>query len=212
MRMHTIDDLRPAHRTAVLATVPVVAAVSAEDLRRPTPCAGWDLTDLLAHMTVQHRGFAAAARGNGADAGVWDATAVRDALTRAPGDTYAAAAHDVLEAFAAPEAAQIPFALPEFGPGAVFPGAVAIGFHLIDYVVHGWDVAATLGQDYHLPTDVLEAALPLALMVPDGDYRSIPDAPFGPAHQGPAADVLDRIVAHLGRDPHWQPSRPPATH
>lgn len=203
MRMHTIDDLRPAHRTAVLATIPVVAAVRAEDLHRPTPCAGWDLADLLSHMTVQHRGFAAAARGNGADPAVWDAATVRDAVTRAPGDTYAAAAHDVLEAFAAPDAAERQFALPEFGPDAMFPGAVAIGFHLIDYVVHGWDVAASLGRDHPLPAEVVDAALPLTLMVPDGDYRSTPDAPFGPVHPGPASEGLDRILAHLGRDPHW---------
>ncbi len=211
MRMHTIDDLRPAHRTAVLATIPVVATVSAEDLHRPTPCAGWDLTDLLAHMTAQHRGFAAAARGNGADAAVWDATTVRDAVTRAPGDTYAAAAHDALAAFAAPDAAETSFALPEFGPGAVFPAAVAIGFHLIDSVVHGWDVAATLGQAYQLPADVLDAVRPLALMVPDGDYRSTPGAPFGPAVAGVATGVLDQVLAHLGRDPRWRPVRVPAT-
>ncbi|GAS99126.1 uncharacterized protein RMCC_6091 [Mycolicibacterium canariasense] len=199
--MHTIDDLRPAHRAAVLATIPIVAAVGAEDLHRPTPCAGWDLTDLLAHMTAQHRGFAAAARGNGADPAIWDTTTVRDAVTRAPGDTYASAAHDVLEAFTNPDAAHIPFALPEFGPGAEFPGAVAIGFHLIDYVVHGWDVAATLGRDYRLPADVVGAALPLALMVPDGDYRSTPAAPFGPAIAGPATGDLAQLLRHLGRNP-----------
>lgn len=32
-------------------------------MSRPTPCAGWSLRDLLARMTVQHRGFAAAAAG-----------------------------------------------------------------------------------------------------------------------------------------------------
>ena len=158
--MHINDDLRPVHRTAVLATIPVVAAAHTDDLHRRTPCVGWDLTDLLAHMTAQHRGFAAAARGNGADPAVWDATGLREAVTRSPGDTYAEAAHDVLAAFAADDAPQRQFALPEFGPGAVFPGAVAIGFHLIDYVVHGWDVAASLGRSHSLPAEVTDAALP----------------------------------------------------
>ena len=65
--MHTSIDVRPHHRTAVTASVDVVNAVTLDDLDRPTPCAGWNLADLLAHMTVQHYGFAAAARGNGAD-------------------------------------------------------------------------------------------------------------------------------------------------
>ena len=55
------------HRTVVLASVDVVSAVTTDDLSRPTPCAGWNLSDLLTHMTVQHRGFAAAAHGLGAD-------------------------------------------------------------------------------------------------------------------------------------------------
>ncbi|MGH7292829.1 MAG: maleylpyruvate isomerase N-terminal domain-containing protein, partial [Myxococcota bacterium] len=52
--------LLPLHRIAVLASIDVVDTVRPEDLHLPTPCAGWNLVDLLAHMTVQHRGFAAA--------------------------------------------------------------------------------------------------------------------------------------------------------
>lgn len=59
--MLTNRDIRTVHRTAVLASVDVVDNVTTEDLSRPTPCAGWNLSQLLAHMTVQHRGFAAAA-------------------------------------------------------------------------------------------------------------------------------------------------------
>ena len=40
--------------------------------------------DLLAHMTVQHRGFAAAARGFGAILNVWRADSVRDAVRSDP--------------------------------------------------------------------------------------------------------------------------------
>ena len=75
---------------------------------------------------------------------------------------------EVIDAFADADVLDAPFALPEFGPGAVFPGAMAIGFHYVDYVVHGWDVARTLGRSYELPADVVAAALPLALLVPDG--------------------------------------------
>jgi len=95
------------------------------------------------------------------------------------------------------------FALPDFGPGATFPGAVAMDFHFIDYVVHGWDVAATLGAPYALPDDVVAAALPLAMFVPDGDYRAIDGAPFGPAVEAAGTDDFERILRHLGRRPDW---------
>src|ERR1700734_2654724 len=196
MRMHTNQDVRPLHRIAVLASVDVVSVVPTDDLAKPTPCAGWNLADLLAHMTVQHRGFAAAARGHGADEAIWQPATVADAVAADPAGTYSAAATEGIDEFA----------LPEFGPGAMFPAAMAIGFHYVDYVVHGWDVARTLGQSYELPVDVVAAALPLALVVPDGDFRTMNNAPFGPAIPSTdPADDLDRILTYLGRSPQWKP-------
>lgn len=58
----TATELRGRHERALRASVAIVAQVSERDLGRPTPCADWTLRDLLAHMTVQHEGFAAAAR------------------------------------------------------------------------------------------------------------------------------------------------------
>ncbi|MGC7228617.1 maleylpyruvate isomerase N-terminal domain-containing protein, partial [Mycobacteroides abscessus] len=69
--MNTPSDLRDVHKTAVQTSADIVSAVTRGDLRRPTPCAGWTLGDLLTHMTVQHHGFAAAARGAGGDPTVW---------------------------------------------------------------------------------------------------------------------------------------------
>jgi uncharacterized protein (TIGR03086 family) len=205
--MHTNQDIRPLHRIAVLASVDVVSLVTPDDLALPTPCADWNLADLLAHMTVQHRGFAAAARGHGADEAVWHTDTVAAAVAADPAGVYAEAAAEVLDAFAGPDVLDASFALPELGPGAAFPGAMAIGFHHVDYVVHGWDVARTLGRSYQLPDDVVAAAVPLAFVVPDGEFRTADGAVFGPAVQptGQSSD-LDRILAHLGRAPQWQPT------
>ena len=204
--MHTIDDVRPVHRTAVAASVELVAGVSVADLRRPTPCADWDLGQLVTHMTVQHRGFAAAARGHGADLAVWNPATVADAVSADPGRAYGAAASDVLDAFAADGVLEAVFDMPEFGPGATVPGAMAIGFHFVDYVVHGWDVARSIGVPFELPADVLAAVVPLALAVPDTEVRDSPESPF--AHALPAVsgtDGLDTVLRHLGRDPDWRP-------
>src|ERR1700761_7309261 len=113
MRMHTNQDIRPSHRIVVLASVEVVSAVTADDLAKPTPCAGWNLADLLAHMTVQHHGFAAAARGRGADEVVWRPGSVAEARAADPAGTYSAAAAEVIDAFAGDDVLDAPFVLPE---------------------------------------------------------------------------------------------------
>jgi uncharacterized protein (TIGR03086 family) len=149
--------------------------------------------------------LAAAARGHGDDAAVWQTDTVA-AVAADPAGAYAEAVAEVLDAFAAVDVLDGEFALPEFGPGAMFPAAMAIGFHYVDYVVHGWDVARTLGRSYELPVDVVAAAVPLALVVPEGDFRAIDNAPFGPAIPSTdPADDLDRLLAYLGRSPQWQP-------
>ncbi len=192
-------DLLGAHRVAVLASVDVVNTIDGSDLTRATPCAAWNLADLLAHMTIQHRGFAAAARGGGQDLALWDPAAVRD-TPDAVGE-YAAAAHDVLDAFAAADP-ESQFALPELGTSV--PAEMAIGFHLVDYVVHGWDVAVSLGVSFTPSDDVVAAALPVTLAVPDGDFRNMENAPFGPARNGPGTNDFDHLLRHLGRDPQWR--------
>ncbi len=190
----------------MLQSIDVVSAVKQDDLARPTPCASWTLLDLLAHMTVQHRGFAAAAQGLGADLATWSVESVIDVVKADHVRAYADAAHDLLDAFAADGTPEALFELPEFGEGAAFPGDMAMGFHFVDYVVHGWDVAASLGVAYELPPDVITAVLPLALAVPDGDFRAVDGAPFARALEPAGGDDFERILRHLGRRPDWSHS------
>jgi uncharacterized protein (TIGR03086 family) len=166
----------------VRASVAVVARVTASDLGRPTPCRDWDLGALLAHMTVQHGGFAAAAAGRGADPAAWRPVPLGDS----PVSAYADAAEQGVSAFAADDVLDRPFALPEISTELTFPGRVAIGFHLVDYVAHGWDVATALDVPFALPGPVLEAALPIAQAVSAGVARTVPGAAFGPV-----VDVAD---------------------
>lgn len=191
-----IDELLALHRTAVRTSVEIVSQVSADDLGKPTPCSEWTLAELLAHMTAQHHGFAAAARGKGGDLAAWKVS-----VSSRPVADYAEAAEDVLAAFAEPEVPQREFELPEFG--ARFPAMQAIGFHLIDYVVHGWDVARSLGLDHRLALELAEPALRIALAVPDGESRLKPGAPFAPAIAADDEDPLNRVLTALGRSPKW---------
>ncbi|MBF4996392.1 TIGR03086 family protein [Nocardia sp. BSTN01] len=196
MHMRDISEL---DRKAVDYSVTIVSKVAGADLHRPTPCGEWDLTQLLTHMAAQHRGFAAAARGHGADPAVWRMDPPAD-----PVAAYREAAADVTAAFSEAGVPQRVFALPEFGPGFTAPGGQAIGFHLIDYVVHGWDVARAIDLPYALDPELAEPALRIAEAVPDGDFRSQPGSAFAPAVPNAApSDPLARILSLLGRSPSW---------
>jgi uncharacterized protein (TIGR03086 family) len=185
---------------AVETTVALVKQASLLDLDRPTPCAGWTLADLIGHMTAQHYGWIAAAAGHGADLSVWQpGPPVAD-----PVGEYAEAARRVLEAFSEDGVLDREFALAEISPVLRFPAAQAISFHFIDYLVHGWDVARSLGADYQPEPDLLAAALPVALAVPGGKARERDGAAFAPGLEVPAqAGPLDQILALLGRSPSW---------
>ena len=186
-------DIRDLHARAVQASVDVVNRATPADLDRPTPCAGWNLADLLAHMTVQHHGFARAARG--------ELTAVDDWAPQPVGADFAAvhaaAAAQTIAAFADPDALSREVYLPEFSQPRQ-PGRFAIAAHLIDYVVHGWDVARTI--DVVLPVDDDVAAE--ALRIASGLTTKAPA--FQPAvAPGDNPTDLDRTLALLGRRPTW---------
>lgn len=190
--MQTILEL---HRRSIDAVRPVVTRVNAADLDRPTPCAGWDLRTLLAHMIGQDRGFAAAA---GDDVPI-AAFAPREPT---PG-AWSAGASAVVTAFAAADP-QRQVLLPEFN-GARFPLTAVVGFHLIDTLVHGWDVAASLGIDVDYDDDLVAAAQAQAERVPDGDLRTAPGSPFARAlPEAVHSTGWPRTLALLGRDPRWK--------
>ncbi|HEY1624866.1 MAG TPA: TIGR03086 family metal-binding protein [Streptosporangiaceae bacterium] len=202
-----MDAIIDRHARAVQGSVRVVAEVREPDLPKPTPCAGWTLTDLLIHMTVQHRGFAAAAAGDGADLSHWQAGQLdRSRLVSEYLSEYQSAAAAVISAFAAEDVLVRKFCLPEISTQLPIPAEQAIGFHLVDYVVHGWDVARTLGLGYDVDPDVLDTALLIAQAVPDDDERRrVPGAPFAPRIDSPTGKPLDRVLTLLGRDPAWRP-------
>lgn len=201
--MRTISDedrlLLARHGRAVRLSIDAAEAASGASLSIETPCAGWDLRALLEHMGTQNRGFAAAARG-GNDPAVW---VVHNAVD--PIGDYVRSAHDVVAAFATCEARTV--FLPEIPPGH-FPTATALGFHLIDSVVHAWDVARSVGHDIDVDSDLAPTALRIAEAVPTGTARLHPRTAFGPALEvADTTATLARIVGILGRSPEWRPGR-----
>ncbi|MCU1657789.1 MAG: hypothetical protein JWO57_2445 [Pseudonocardiales bacterium] len=182
-----------------MASATVATHVTHDELALPTPCAGWSVRDLLAHMTAQHIGFAAAARGDGADPSGW----LTQPLGTDPVSEYIAASEKVVVAFAEAGVMQRRFTLPEISADTPFRAAQAISFHFVDYVVHGWDLAVAIGAAFTLDDDLLRAALEVAERVPGGAARLRPDAAFAPSRPTSGGSTLDEILALLGRSPSW---------
>lgn len=197
LAVDTIAKLLEHDRQAVRLTIDLAEQAGPADADRPTPCTGWNLAQLMAHLTSQQVGFAAAARGDGADLRAWGPTELG----------YRQAAEDALAAFAEPGLAGRRFDLPEIRSGGGFPAPMAVSFHFIDNVVHAWDLAVTLGRPVPVPDDLARAALPVARAVPTGASRNQPGAAFAPELPVPdGASAMEEILLLLGRNPAWRPA------
>ncbi len=175
--MHTVDKLRPQHCRALAQAGEIVAHVHAADLARATPCAGWDLQVLLSHMIGQNDGFATA---------VTAGDAPQSAYTRTPvtasdlASEWRRSADRVQAAFAHAHTDD-EVRLIEINPDNTVPVAAAVGMHLLDTVIHTWDVAISLGNPYRPDDELLEIVAAGAKQVPAGASRTEPGAAFAPA-------------------------------
>ncbi|GAA1965558.1 TIGR03086 family metal-binding protein [Amycolatopsis minnesotensis] len=172
--------------------------VTAEDLARPTPCAGWDLGDLLRHQISENHGFAAAARDGVATD--WDTgNAHPDPIAG-----YASSVAEVKAAFAEDGVAERKMAIHDFG---TFDAEMALSMHLVDQLAHGWDIARALGLPYAPDEDLVAAAMKLVELIPAGAENRGDGQSFGlVVETGADASTLDRMLGLLGRDPAWRVS------
>ncbi|MDN3351389.1 TIGR03086 family metal-binding protein [Actinomadura sp. DC4] len=195
-------DIQELHRRAIEHAVETVARVPADRLAAPTPCLDWTVRGLLRHMISLNEGFTAAAYGGGADLNVWRNGRI-GADHRA---SFAESAKKAAEAFGEDGVLDRAFDLPEVRRGEAFPGTVAIGFHLVDNIVHSWDIAAAVGLPWEPADDLVAAALTIALRVPDLPETRGPGLAFEPGLDVPEETPdRERLLAVLGRSPAWTP-------
>jgi uncharacterized protein (TIGR03086 family) len=190
-------DYRPLDRRALDLAGEVIAQVPRERLGDPTPCSPWTVRDLLKHMVSANLRFAAAVRGDDPDA----ACAPDEAdLGDDPAASFRGSAKVVTEAFGVPDLADRRLVLEEL-PGPM-PAAVAVGFHVTDVFVHGWDVAVATGVPFTPPEDLTAAVLDRASRIPDAGRA--PGGPFGLVVEAGSGDTeLARLLGLVGRDPGW---------
>ncbi|MEV7773002.1 TIGR03086 family metal-binding protein [Kitasatospora sp. NPDC086791] len=205
------------HARSLELAAEVVDAVRPERLDLPTPCAGWTLRRLLAHVVGQQQGFAAAARGAGPDLALWADAPIGEGLPgEDPAGAFRRTAVELTAAFREAAAADRRVWLPELLTTAPIPLDRAVGFHLLDTLVHAWDVAAALGTGAGVGAAVereealIAALVAVAEAVPDTPEARAPGRAFGPGlppGEGEAAGVgagrFERVLAMLGRDPAW---------
>lgn len=116
----------------------LVAATRAGQLHDATPCAKWQVKDLLAHLVGGLRFFAAALRGQ--DPGDLSG----DVLGDDPSSAYEAAAEDFRAAVREAGAMERTITL-GFGE---MPGAAFARLAVFDLLVHSWDLATASGQEF----------------------------------------------------------------
>jgi uncharacterized protein (TIGR03086 family) len=176
---------------AANSTAGVLAGVDQGALDKPTPCASWDVRQLLNHVVGGPHFFAAVGEGQEPPAGGTDFTS-GDFL-----ETYRQACARVVQAFSAPGAMERTCRLP-FGE---MPGHVVLGIASTDTFVHGWDLARATGQSTDLDPELAERLLANARRsVPESFRGEDGKAAFGPEVEPPAdAKPADRLAAFLGR-------------
>jgi uncharacterized protein (TIGR03086 family) len=174
----------------------LVAAAATSPLDGPTPCRDWDLRALLQHLLVWTPVLAATGRRTAPEAAP-DEAAV-DLVTGDWPAALAAARADLVRAWSDPQAwtGTVTMGGPDPLPAPMI-GDMVLG----ELVIHGWDLARTVGIEPRWPVAVLTHALRgVEQMGPQGREMGV----YGPAvPTGADAALLDRVVALSGRDPRW---------
>lgn len=190
--MAPLDDLAASLR----AVGDLIADVPRDQWSAPTPCAAWNVRELVDHMVLGHRLFSGILRREAAvEPGALDPESA-DVLGGDPAGAYRAAVADLLGAFRQPGVLEQVWQVPA---GAV-PGSAAVHLRAVEDLVHGWDLSRATGLELRVPDELVEpevefARSKLADVPPD---RS----PFAAPESVPAtAPALDRLAGVLGRAP-----------
>jgi uncharacterized protein (TIGR03086 family) len=154
-------------------------------LELETPCEGWLVRDLLAHINGGARQFAAA-------------FAEREVHERDLDDDPVGAIEEALAEFDAavrsPGALERPVNSP-FGPmgGETFARLAAL-----DLLMHTWDLSRATGRTAQLPEEIVRSADEFARQAITADLRT--PGVFGPEVDAPAnSNRLDALAAFTGR-------------
>ncbi len=163
----------------------MLADVRPEQLDRPTPCVGWTLGHLLAHMEDALDAFTEAAAGRVA------VDPVPPTATRVEALREKACA--LLGAWSAARPTSEDVEVGDLGVDAPLLVATAA----LEITVHGWDVGQATGRRTRIPGDLAEGLLAVAQHVIDPADRGPRFASPRPAEGEATPDV--RLLSWTGR-------------
>jgi uncharacterized protein (TIGR03086 family) len=187
-------DLALAHARALDQAQTIVAGIRADQLGSPTPCGKWNTRELANHLVGTNWMMSAVGKGERTDR----EGAPPDLLGDDPVGDYRASSRAAADAFSSPGALERPWALPI---GEV-PGAVARNIHLVETVIHTWDLAKASGQTDRLDPELAEVSHGLATEMIQPQYRNGQGDPFAAVvHVSSDAPGYDRLAGFTGRTP-----------
>lgn len=178
-----------------------VEAVTSARLRRPTPCAAWDLEHLLWHL---HESMAALREAP--DRGGVALLPEGAVLSADPVAAVRDGARELLDSWRCWAARPGPSCAPVAVGGMPIPGETVALVGALEVAVHGWDIAQACGSARTIPAPLASAILRRAPQVADASSRpALFAAPVPVPRQACAGD---RLVAFLGRPPDRVPPEP----
>ena len=157
-------------------------------IARPTPCASFDVAELMDHIRDTHLLLTTAAAAE---------SATSDSPLTECHSELAAAAQSAWASRGQEGTVNV--------GGHDLPAAFALSLHFIESVVHAWDLASALGRPLDLSDEVVDLAWQTIPAVASEDARGADTAAaYGQVRLvHPAAGPMDRLVAFAGRDPRW---------
>jgi len=176
---------------AIASTRSVLENVSADQMQAATPCASWNVSQLINHMVGGPQFFAAFANGQAPSSEETDWSA-GDYLA-----SFDAACGDFVAGMQQEGAMEKMFELP-FG---TMPGAAFAGLATNDIFTHGWDLAKATGQSTDLAPELAAGILAQSRKSIQESFRGEDgDSPFGAEqHCADGACNADQLAAFLGR-------------
>ncbi|MCC3779421.1 TIGR03086 family metal-binding protein [Streptomyces sp. UNOB3_S3] len=186
-------DPRPLHSRATDQVAALISRVKPEALGDPTPCDGFDVRGLLAHLVGGVRAAAELGR-TGADVTLTSAEGV-------PDDGWLRAYDEARALFDEAWADDAKLDAPVAVPWGELPGRAYLSSGcVLETVTHTWDLSTALGHPLPLDQELAEYALQWAHRVLPAGRRG-EGVPFGPVRPAPeGADAYARLAAWLGRE------------
>jgi uncharacterized protein (TIGR03086 family) len=164
-------------------------AVSGEALGRPTPCSAWDVRALLNHLVGGNVMYAMAVEGLAPDVDAIRGNLIADD----PAAAYRRTADRALAAWRTADlGARIVL------PYGTMPAAFSIRTHLLDHLLHGWDLTVSLGAPRDAPAELVGLVADIVDGLPE-EVRTSPQVFGAPAHVPDDASPFDRLAARCGR-------------